>query len=210
MTSRAEPLCQGFPATLVSGIKVEGDQIILERIQMDSTFEKCPIATAAGIPLFVKKLPIPGKQVGNGGRYIIVRMMSEPSTGIAPFHWCYGGSLQPAPPVLVARSDGIPFTKEDWDVLDEFEMKMLNNGPREVTRQDFLNFAKQHSSNANLILETSFPKGQRVRMVKLKKNSALNDKTGQTTGQYGNGRVAIKVDGLDEVVAVKPVNLKIS
>jgi hypothetical protein len=114
------------------------------------------------------------------------------------------------PPVLVARSDGIPFTKEDWDVLDEFEMKMLDNGPREVTRQDFLNFAKQHSSNANLILETSFPKGQRVRMVKLKKNSALNDKTGQTTGQYGNGRVVIKVDGLDEVVAVKPVNLKIS
>ena len=80
--------CQGFPATLVSGIKVEGDQIILERIQMDSTFEKCPIATAAGIPLFVKKLPIPGKQVGNGGTYIIVRMMSEPSTGIAPFHCC--------------------------------------------------------------------------------------------------------------------------
>jgi hypothetical protein len=56
-----------FPATLVSGIKVEGDQIISEQIQMDSTFEKCPIAEAAGIPLFVKKLPIPGKQVGLEG-----------------------------------------------------------------------------------------------------------------------------------------------
>jgi hypothetical protein len=62
----------------------------------------------------------------------------------------------------------------------------------------------------NLILEILFPKGQRERIVKLRKNFALNDKTGQITGQYGNGSVMIKVDGQEEVVAVKPGNLKIS
>jgi hypothetical protein len=198
-----------FPSTLVSGIKVEGDQIISEQIQMDSTFEKCPIAEAAGIPLFVKKLPIPGKQVGNDGRYIIVRMMSEPSTGIAPIRWVYGGALEPAPPVLVARSDGIPFTKEDWKVLDEFEMKMLDDGPRQVTRKDFVDFANHHSADANLILEIFFPKGKRVRIVELRENCALNDKTGEITGQYGNGRVGVTVDGLEEAVAVKPRNIQI-
>jgi hypothetical protein len=62
----------------------------------------------------------------------------------------------------------------------------------------------------NLILEILFPKGQRERIVELRKNFALNDKTGQITGQYGNGSVMIKVDGQEEVVAVKPGNLKIS
>jgi hypothetical protein len=43
----------------------------------------------------------------------------------------------------------------------------------------------------------------------LKKNIALNDKTGEITGQYGNERAEIKVDGLEDVVEVKPRNLKI-
>ena len=200
----------GFPDMPVSGIRVEGDQIRSELIHMDSTFEKCPIAAAAGIPLFVKKLDIPGKQLGVGRRYIISRMMSEPSTGIAPLHWAYGGALEPAPPVLVARKDAIPFTEDDWWVLDEFEMMMLDDGPRRVTRRDFVNFAKgYYSAQANLVLETKFPKGKLVRIVKLEKNISLNDRTGQVTGQYGNGRVRIKIDGLRDAVAVKPRNLTI-
>ncbi len=35
------------------------------------------------------------------------------------------------------------------------------------------------------------------------------NKTGEITGQYGNGRVGVKVDGLEEAVAVKPRNIQI-
>jgi hypothetical protein len=86
-------------------------------------------------------------------------------------------------------------------------MKMLDDGPRQVTRKDFVDFANHHSADANLILEVLFPKGKRVRIVELRKNCALNDKTGEITGQYGNGRVGVKVDGLEEAVAVKPGNI---
>jgi hypothetical protein len=199
---------KGFPGELISGLKVVGDQLIPERIQMDSSFEKCPIAVAAGIPLFVKKVQVPKQHLVDCDNYIIVRMMSEPNTGMAPFSWTYGGLMGPAPPVLVARSDAIAFTKEDWKVLDEFEMKMLNDGPRAVTRKDFLKFAKKKSGDANVILEALFPKNQRVRIVELKKNVALNDKMGQVIGDYGNGRVGIKMKGVDNIIAVKPTNLK--
>lgn len=53
-------------------------------------------------------------------RYAIVRMMSSPSEGLAPFSWQYGGMLPPAPPVLVARSDSMQFDVNDWQVLDDF------------------------------------------------------------------------------------------
>lgn len=196
---------QDFPPKLVTGVKIEGDQIVSAQVQMDSEFEKCPIAAAAGIPLFVKRLGVSGRKVENGSCYIIVRMMSEPDIGLAPPRWQYGGIFGPATPVLVARSDGISFTKDDWVVLDDFEMQML---PRKVTRNDFIHFANQYSNrHANVILEALFPKGQRVRLVGLESNTVLNGKPGSITGQYENGRVGVKVDGLENVVTVKPGNL---
>ncbi len=47
-------------------------------------------------------------------------MMSDPAIGLAPMNWQYGGALEPAPTVLVARSDGMGFNEDDWCVLDEF------------------------------------------------------------------------------------------
>ena len=47
-------------------------------------------------------------------------MMSEPSIGLAPENWQYGGLLSPAPPVLVVRGDLIPFDINDWKILDDF------------------------------------------------------------------------------------------
>lgn len=76
----------------------------------------------------------PGKKSNN---YIIVRMMSQPSVGLAPMDWQYGGSLE-APPVLMARSDSIQFNINDWKVLDDFEIEMLDDGPRDVDRKDFI------------------------------------------------------------------------
>ena len=65
----------------------------------------------AGIPLYVKRVNIPGK-ISN--RYIICRMMTDPKVGLCHMDWLYGGQLPPAPPVLVARSDFIPFDSNDW------------------------------------------------------------------------------------------------
>lgn len=72
--------------------------------------------------------------------YWIVRMMSVPKIGLAPMDWQYGGMNGPAPPVVVARTDGVPFTKTDWCRLDEFETHMLDNGPRKITRDDLLDY----------------------------------------------------------------------
>ncbi len=74
-------------------------------IQVDSTFEKCPIAHAVGIPLYAKRLFNEPRKKSN--HYIIVRLMSEPSIGLAPMDWQYGGSNEAAPSVLLARSDSI-------------------------------------------------------------------------------------------------------
>ena len=96
-------------------------------------------------------------------------MMSDPAIGLAPNNWQYGGSLEAAPTVLVARSDGISFDIADWYVLDEFEMDMLDDGPRNVTRSDFVLFAKRYPSNrCNLILEALYPKGAKCKVKGLK------------------------------------------
>ena len=106
---------------------------------------ECPIALAAGIHIFVKRQKV-------NKAFIIVRMMSELNTALAPMSWQYGGINGPAPPVLVARKDGIPFSCDDYWILDEFSCRMFDDGPREVTRKDFMDFAKEKTLCANLIL----------------------------------------------------------
>lgn len=192
--------------TVVQGLRINADKIIPEEVQLDSSFEEVPIAAAAGIPLFVKKLKAVSVRTGN--RYIICRMMSEPKTGLAEMHWQYGGSFNPAPQVLVARTDSIPFTRKDWKVLDQFEMEMLNDGPRKVTRADFISFVKNRPcSDENIVLEVLYPRGQRIRVVGLSTNVTLNERIGSATGNYANGRVGVQIDDHEGVVAVKPGNL---
>lgn len=40
--------------------------------------------------------------------------MSDPKIGLAPMSWQYGGANSPAPPVIVLRKDGLPFTSGEW------------------------------------------------------------------------------------------------
>lgn len=65
---------QKIETASVMGLRVETDQLHPKMIQIDSTFEKCPIAHAAGIPLYVKRLFNEPRKKSNN--YIIVRMMS--------------------------------------------------------------------------------------------------------------------------------------
>jgi hypothetical protein len=40
----------------------------------------------------------------------------------------------------VARKDSIAFEVDDWCVLEDFEDAMLDDGPRKVTRNDFISY----------------------------------------------------------------------
>ena len=63
------------------GLKIEGSEITPFPVLVDSTFEKCPIAHAAGIPVYVKRLfNLPRVK---SKCYKIVRIMSDPKIGLA-------------------------------------------------------------------------------------------------------------------------------
>ncbi len=150
-------------------------------------------------------------------------MMSDPDTGMASMDWQYGGMFPEAPPVLVVRNDSIPFTIDDWYALDDFEMEMLDNGPCEVFRENFIALAKSRLQevedntglqqqglslrSAPLLLEAVFPKGITVRACGLKQEE-LNGKQGTVIGRYENGRVGVKFSGRADDLAVKPGNLE--
>lgn len=93
-------------------------------------------------------------------------MMSEPQDGVAPLDWQYGGQFEPAPSVLVARNDSIQFNIKDWEILDDFEMAMLDDGPRNVRKNDFINFVKTgyEDKHCNIVLEVLFPKGRKCKI----------------------------------------------
>ena len=46
--------------------------------------------------------------------------MSNTSDGLAPVEWQYGGRLGPAPPVVLARKDQVPFSKHDFELILEY------------------------------------------------------------------------------------------
>ena len=69
--------------------------------------------------------------------------------------------MSPAPVVLVARSDSVQFNIEDWYILDDFEIAMLDDGPRKVTRKDFIQIVKARYSEdkSNIVLGALYQKG---------------------------------------------------
>lgn len=131
------------------GVLIYGSNVThAPRITIDDSFEAVPVARCAGIPLVVKRQPHPSSPVKlkSGQRHVIVRVMSDPDIGIADIPWQYGGAFGPAPPVLAGRSDGVPFSVEEWNLMDDFEMAMLDtsDGPRRVTRKALCKLSFKH------------------------------------------------------------------
>lgn len=189
-----------------------GSRITRHRVIIDCFFEMCPIAYAAGIPLVVKREP--QELAVRDSNYVIVRMMSDPSIGVAPTSWQYGGLFGPAPPVLVARTDRVPFTIQDWSILDDFEMLMRDDGPRSVRRKDFVDFVnfrykRDIQDGCNIVLEVLFPRGLVVSATGLNNDLTLNGMVGSVTGEYSNGRVGVRFDGLERTFAIRPRNLTV-
>lgn len=156
--------------------------------------EYVPIAKAVGIPLVARRLPREANAKPSKHNKIC-RFMSIPSLGIAPMEWQYGGQLAAAPPVHLFRTDGIPFTTEDWDLLDEFEMAMLDGGPMDVEPIHFVNYIESRCFNSEvsftLVLEKRYPVHSQYYAINLVNAKHLNGQLG-TVVSFENGRIGLK------------------
>ena len=203
-----------FPTT--AGVRIVGDTITAADVFVDSAFEPVPIACAVGLPIIVRREQPTGDRYK---RYAIVRMMSDPDVGVAHREWQYGGACGPAPPVVAARKDGLPLTVDEWMLLDDFEMAMLDPGPRRVLRKDLARFIADAMGGAlrcgrpahaflDVVqaLDVRYPKGARVRTRGLQ-TRALEGAVGVVEGRYERGRVGVLFPEPFGLKAVRPRNL---
>ena len=79
-------------------------------------------------------------------------------------------------------------------MLDDFEMEMLDDGPRPVKKKDFIQFVKaRYSQNtSNIVLEALFPKGSKWKAHGMITNIELNGKVGFCIGVNSNQRVGVE------------------
>lgn len=199
-------------------------------MHVSSTYVTVPYAAvAAGIPLNVRRQGESDPELAEG--YAIGHFMSDPQVGLARPAWRFGGMLPPAPPCLLFRTDGIPFADDDWHLLDAFEMAMLDDGPRTVTRADCAAWVAQKTRTPRnpaapddttpkllqapclprppLVLAVEYRAGDRVRISGLTGAPELNGIT--ATVKRGRGcpadRVGVYVPGVG-VKALKEGNLQ--
>lgn len=111
---------------VVTGVRVGGEAegVTEEQILLKSEgFEYVPTALRLGFPLMFKKLL--GVQESTGEtldyrlRVYIYELMATPGLGL-PITWNANGVETLLPPLHVVRSDGVPFTLQDWKCLTEF------------------------------------------------------------------------------------------
>lgn len=144
-----------------------------------------------------------------------MRIMADPDDGFAPMEWQYGGSRGPAPPVVLARKDKLPFSKADWDAMEAYIGEWLEeNGEAEENRSEvaerWLNpesFRQYVSSGDNwpgAFLSLRFPVGSVVVPQGLS-SQELNGVEG-TVVQYSRDRVGIQFPNR-AVTAVRPDKL---
>lgn len=107
-------------ATTVLGVRVHGSTVTDADVMLDSSFRRVPVPQKLGIPLLYKLMSGTGGDDSQIRSNDIVRFMASPDDGFAPDEWQYGGRKGPAPPVVLARKDKLPFSKQDWDIVDEY------------------------------------------------------------------------------------------
>ena len=100
---------------------------------------------------------------------------------LAPMDWQYGGALGPAPPVVAARSDGIPFAKDGWAKLDEFICDELGERPHISLRRPF---SFRNLPDLSKSLGVRVPGGLFVMPSGLTAAVELNGTLGAVTGRY--------------------------
>jgi len=202
---------------MVLGVRVHGDRIEDAHVIVDGTFRAVPVPTECGVPLLYKKMSGTGGDDSHIRSSVIVRMMADPEDGFAPYEWQYGGRMGPAPPVVLARRDQLPFSSQDWDVMDRYIQEWMEEGAdAEEGRQDvsrrylnpeaFRRYVQARASEApTAFLPVRFPLGSTVVAQGLAGAAELNGQEGEVA-QYSRNRLGVRYPDRD-VVALRPERL---
>ena len=88
---------------------------------------------------------------------------------------------------------------------------MLDDGPRNVSRKDYVSYVKvrQSNKNANIVFEAIYAKGIKCKINGLLKSPELNGKIGICNGIIQNSRIGVQLEGSEKDFAIKPANLQI-
>jgi hypothetical protein len=203
---------------MVLGIRVHGAKVEDHEVTLDSLFREVPVPTKLGIPLMYKKMSGTGGDDSHIRNNIIVRFMADPDDGFAPADWQYGGMMGPAPPVVLARRDKLPFSSEDWGVIDDYISQWLE--ARSEAEEDcpqvsdqFLNPAAfqtyvqgQLEMHPTAFLPLQFPAGSSVVATGLS-IAELNGVEGEVI-RYTRERIGVRFPNRD-VTALKPERLSL-
>ena len=206
-------------AAMVLGVRVHGDSVKDVDVTLDDSFRAVPVPTLCGVPVLWKKMSGTGGDDSHIRSNIIVRFMADPDDGFAPDHWQYGGGMGPAPPVVLARKDRLPFSTQEWEVLTEYmsiwtEELMGVEDDRHVVNVNFLTpcsfsaYVQQNRENfPAAFLSLIFPLGSTVVPSGLS-IEPLNGIEGEVV-QYSRDRVGVRFPDSAEPVALKPKRLTV-
>ncbi|CAE8645414.1 unnamed protein product [Polarella glacialis] len=198
---------------MVLGVRVHGDRVIDADVALDDSFKPVPVPQLLGVPLIWKMLSGTGGDDSAIRSNIIVRFMADPDDGFAPAEWQYGGSRGPAPPVVLARKDKLPFSAHDWALLTDYmsfwsdeaceaEDERASVSARLLSDAEFRRYVRAERENHPLaFLSLQFPLGSLVSPQKLSAEE-LNGSQGEVA-QYSRDRVGVKFPER-AVIALRP------
>lgn len=206
------------------------DEFVLD----EKSFDYVPIALLLGVPLMFKRLveiPTEGEgaeELRYETKMYVYKLMTTPGLGL-PLTWNQNGAGTKLPPVLVARSDGVPFTQDDWACLVEFH-EWLDENYVDKEHLYYTNKAEfkkwvgiwtrgaclKKDSNCyafaeiNPCFESRFPIGLEVRAVGLAAKPELNGRKG-TVQKYDEAKLRVGVEFAPPfgLLAIKHSNLEL-
>lgn len=216
--ARAYVIWSCFIGAMVPGVRVHGNTVLDTEVNIDEQFRCVPVPSKLGVPIVYKKMPGTGGDDSHIRSNVIVRFMADVDDGFAPPEWQYGGRMGPAPPVVLARRDNVPFSKHDWDALDEYmeewitacgeaEENRLEVSERYLTPEAFQTWIRgQRDAHPAAFLSLHFPVGSIVLAEGLS-SADLNGKEGEVV-RYSRDRVGVSFPER-AVTALKPDRLKV-
>eukprot|EP00930_Biecheleria_cincta_P002109 TRINITY_DN103154_c0_g1_i1.p1 TRINITY_DN103154_c0_g1~~TRINITY_DN103154_c0_g1_i1.p1 ORF type:complete len:358 (+),score=76.31 TRINITY_DN103154_c0_g1_i1:52-1074(+) len=203
---------------MAPGVRVHGPAATDVEVKLDDNFRAVPVPARLGIPVLCKRQSGTGGDDSNIRSNAIVRFMADPDDGMAPDEWQYGGNRGPAPPVVLARKDGLPFSTHDWTLLNEYMSYWVEEtGEAEDDRREvcdrildplaFQRYVRENREEHPLgFLSLQFPCGSTVVAEGLNAEE-LNGKEGEVV-RFSRDRVGVQFPDR-AVTALRPQNLRL-
>lgn len=228
----ATPANTSAVGTTVRGLRLDGAVLAAVEVDLDRGFDVCPVPELLGLPLMAKRLGADEAQEepDSGMRSLVLnRLMSTPGIGL-PLAWQTGGPSAALPPVLLARGDGVPFGRNEFECLKEFFVELDHEEPADRhermyqphqftawighwTRSVAFDGAR---ADADIVafedlepaFEHRFPIGVRVTARGLTAKAELNGKSG-VVAKYdaAKRRVGVEFERPHGLLSLKPSNL---